>query len=118
MLSVTQQPIYIIVDALDECPNFSGMPTPRQVVLDLLEGLDHLCLPNLRICVTSRSEADITDVLLPLASTVSLDDEIGQMKDISDYVSNVVHSDRRMRRWRDGEKELAIEELSNLADGM
>ncbi|KAH9170950.1 hypothetical protein EDB89DRAFT_2243816 [Lactarius sanguifluus] len=119
MISVTaRQPVYIIVDALDECPDSSGMPTPREVVLNLLEDLVHLGLPNLHICVTSRPEIDIKIVLGPLAGAVSLHDEIGQMTDIFNYVASVVYSDRKMRSWRDEEKELVVEELSNKADGM
>ncbi|KAH9033709.1 hypothetical protein EDB83DRAFT_1829530 [Lactarius deliciosus] len=119
MLSIAaEQPIYIIVDALDECPNASGMPTPREVVLDLLESLVRLGLPNLHICITSRPEIDIKNVLGPLASAVSLHDEIGQKNDIFDYVSNVVYADRKMRTWRDEEKKLVVGELSNKADGM
>jgi hypothetical protein len=119
MLSVSaEQPIYIIVDALDECPNISGIPTPREVVLDLLEGLVRLGKPNLHICVTSRPEADVKDVLEPLARCLSLHNEIGQMKDISDYVSNFVSSDRMMGKWRSAEKELVVKELSTKADGM
>ena len=120
MLSVVaQQPVYLVVDALDECPDSSGMPTPREDVLDLLESLVHLCLSNLHICVTSRPEVDIKDALDPLASrALSLHDEGGQMKDISDYVTNVVYSDRKMRRWRSDQKELVVEELSKKADGM
>ena len=114
-----QQPIYIIVDALDECPDSSGMPTPREDVLSLLEGLVRLRLPNLRICVTSRPEVDIKIVLGPLASSaISLHDGSGQMKDIFDYVNNVVYSDNKMRRWRSDQKELVVEELSKKADGM
>jgi len=41
-----QPPIYIVVDALDECPNFFGAPSPRVLVLDLIEGLVVLHLPN------------------------------------------------------------------------
>jgi hypothetical protein len=120
MLSAAaQQPIYIIVDALDECPDSSGIPTPREAVLNLLENLVPPGLPNLRICVTSRPEIDIKHVLGPLASgTVSLHDESGQMKDISDYVSSVVHFDKKMRSWRSDQKELVVEELSKKADGM
>ena len=120
MLSVTpHQPIYLIVDALDECPDSSGMPTPREDVLNLLEGLVHLGLPNLRICVTSRPEIDIKNVLGPLATrAISLHDEIGQKRDISDYVRNVVYSDKKMRSWRSDEKEMVIEELSKKVDGM
>jgi hypothetical protein len=66
-----------------------------------IEDLVELHLPNLRICVTSRPEADILEALGPLAShTVSLHDEDGQKQDIVDYVTFVVHSDRKMRKWR------------------
>src|SRR6266404_6894588 len=38
MLKVSGQPVtYIIIDALDECPNLSGMPAARELVLDFLE---------------------------------------------------------------------------------
>ncbi|KAI0262140.1 hypothetical protein BGY98DRAFT_1192632 [Russula aff. rugulosa BPL654] len=56
-------PIYIIVDALDECPNNSGLPTPREEVLDLVKNLVSLRIPNLHICVTSRPEIDIQSAL-------------------------------------------------------
>ena len=119
MLSVSAgQPTYIIIDALDECPNSSGIPTPREDVLNLLYDLVHLSQPNLHVCVTSRPEADIKDVLEPVARIISLHDETGQTKDISDYISNFVSSDRMMRRWRGAEKELVVNELSKKADGM
>ena len=74
-----QGPTYIILDALDECPNTSGIPSPRKEVLDLLNELVNLHLPNLRICVTSRPEIDIHTVLWHLTSyPVSLHDESGQ----------------------------------------
>ena len=120
MLSVlAQKQIYIIIDALDECPDSSGMPTPREGVLNLLEELLRLRIPNLRICVTSRPEVDIQDALGPLADiSVSLHDQSGQKQDISDYVRNVVFTDKKTRRWRIDQRELVIEELSNKADGM
>jgi hypothetical protein len=112
------QPTYIIVDALDECPNFPGMQTPRKVVLDILKGLVGLRLPNLHICVTSRPEIDIKNFLGPLASSsVSLHNESGQQKDIFDYVSGVV-SDSMMQRWQSDQKVMVVEELCKKADGM
>ena len=113
------QPVYIIVDALDECPDMSGMPTPRETVLNLVADLVHMPLPLLHVCVTSRLEIDIKEVLEPLAySAVSLHDESGQQQDIADYTRNVVYSDRKMRKWRDEDKELVVEELTEKADGM
>ena len=114
-----QRPTYLIIDAIDECPNFSGLPTPRAVLLDLLEELVELRIPNLHICITSRPDIDIKVVLEPLAySTISLHDESGQQKDISDYVSKTVYSNRKMRRWRDKDRKLVVEVLSEKADGM
>ena len=116
-----QHPIYLVVDALDECSNISGIPSPRDQVLRLLKELVDLHLSKLHICVTSRPEVDIRDVLEPLTSRrVSLHDQSGQKTDIEDYVRSVVYSDLEpiMRRWRREDKELVIETLSELADGM
>jgi hypothetical protein len=45
-----QAPTYIIVDAVDECPNLSGTPSARDEVLGLIEGLVGLKLPNTSMC--------------------------------------------------------------------
>ena len=116
-----QRPTYLIIDALDESSNTSGIPSPRETVLQLLKELVSLSLPNLHICVTSRPEIDIRHVLEPLTSLrVSLHDQSGQKKDIADYVRSVVYSDTEqiMRRWKMEDKELVIETLSERADGM
>ena len=114
-----QPPIYIIIDALDECPDTLGRPSPREVVLNLIEDLVDLRLPNLRICITSRPEADIEEVLGPVAfSSVSLHDEAGQKQDIIDYICSSVQSDRRMRKWRSEDRQLVIDALTQRADGM
>ena len=49
-----QGPIYIIIDALDECPNISGTPSACEEILELVEELIDLKLPNVHLCVTSR----------------------------------------------------------------
>jgi hypothetical protein len=110
---------YIIVDALDECPNTSGVESPREQVLKLVEELLSLRLSNLRLCLTSRPEADIIPILEPLAShPVCLHDERGQREAIRDYIESVVHSDRRMKKWRTEDKQLVIDTLVRKADGM
>jgi len=116
-----QCPIYLIMDALDESPNTSGIPSPREMVLQLLKELVNLSLPNLHICVTSRPEIDIRNVLEPLTSRrVSLHDQSGQKEDIAEYVRSIVYSDSEqiMRRWRTEDKELVIKTLSERANGM
>ena len=116
-----QPPIYLIIDALDESPNSSGIPSPRERVLHLLNELVDLRLPDLYICVTSRPEIDIRDVIVPLTSLrVSLHDQTGQMQDIADYVRSVIYSNLEpiIRRWKKEDKDLVIEVLSERADGM
>ena len=122
MLTLPNQgPVYLIMDALDECPDTSDVPSAREQVLDLVKDLVGLQLPSLHICVTSRPEVDINDALESLASqTVSLQDESGQKKDIANYVRYIVYSGsgKFMRRWRQEDKEHVIETLSERADGM
>ena len=75
--------------------------------------------PNVHICVSSRAEIDIRNTLESLTPfRISLHDEAGQKADISSYINEVVHSDQRMRRWREGDKQLVIDTLTNKADGM
>jgi hypothetical protein len=120
MLSLPgQAPIYIVVDALDECPNSPGRLSAREEVLGLIEELVALKLPNVHLCVASRPEMDIRMVLEPLTSLkISLHDEIGQKEDIIKFIKFVVLSDRNMRRWKEEDKQLVVDTLSNGADGM
>jgi hypothetical protein len=122
MLNVPRKvPLYLIVDALDECPDASGLHSSREKVLELLESLVGLQFPNLRLCVTSRLEIDIRNVLEPLTSTsnrISLHNEDGQKKDIADYIRSIVYSDKKIMRWREQDKELVVKTLSDGAGGM
>ena len=122
MLELPEQlPIFIIVDALDECPNTTGTPSAREEVLDFVECLVGSNHSNLFICVTSRPEQDIQTILGPLAPAsrrVSLHEEDGQRKDIDSYIRSFVLNDRAMRRWREEDRELVITTLSERAEGM
>jgi hypothetical protein len=123
MLSLEgQPPMYIILDALDECPVTSSVPpSPREEseVLEFVDELVALHLQNVHICVTSRPEHDIRVVLEHLTEHhVSLHDESGQQEDITNYVVSFVRSNQRMRRWRDEDKNLVIKILPEKAGGM
>jgi hypothetical protein len=101
-----QGPIFIILDALDECPNSAGTPSPKENVLELVEWAIGVAPSHLSVCVTSRPEADIEAVLRPLAShTVSLHDESGQKVDIINYIKWFINSDPKTRKWRKEDKE-------------
>jgi len=112
-------PIYIIVDAIDECPDITGNPSAREEVLELVQELVDWRLPHVHVCLTSRPEIDIRMDLEPLARLqISLHDEIGQKKDIIDYINAVILSDRKMQKWRKEDRQLVIDTLSEKADGM
>jgi len=114
-----QQPTYIILDALDECPITPSIPSPRDDLLEFVVGLVNLRLPSLRICVTSRLEHDIQAVIEHLTPhAVTLHDEIGQQHDIANYVTSFVRSNERMRRWPEADKEFVIKILLEKGDGM
>jgi hypothetical protein len=112
-------PVYLIVDALDECPNTSSIPSPRSDVLVLIEKLIKSEISNLHICVTSRPEIDIEDTLDPLIfRSVSLHDECGQKNDIEEYITSVINTDPKNKRWKAEDKRLVIDVLTRKADGM
>ena len=111
-----QAPVFLIVDALDECSDTCDIPSPREKVLKVVKELIESQFPNLRICVTSRSETDIKMVFDPLTSYfVSLHNERGQMQDINSYIKSVVSE---MRRWKPEHKQLVVDVLTDRADGM
>ena len=120
LLGVPGQPtVYVIIDALDECPVTTGFPSPREQVLEVVKELVGLQIPNLRICVTSRPEADIEPILGPLAfRSVCLHSEGGQAKDIAEYIKFAVSTDPKMRIWRKADREHVIEVLTAKAGGM
>ena len=111
-----QRLVYLIIDALDECPRF---PPAREQVLMIMQELMVLKLPHVHLCITSRPEIDIREVLEPLAiHNEPLHERAGQRQDIADFIRSTVCSDRRMRRWRDEDKKLVVETLTAKSDGM
>ena len=103
-----QATVYLIVDALDECPSTSTRPSPCDEVSVLVEELVDAQLPNLRICPTGRPEADIKIVLGPFSfRSVSLHDESGELEDIRNDIKSVATNleDPRNRRWKAEDKQ-------------
>jgi hypothetical protein len=112
-------PVYLIVDALDECPNSTSVPSPRDEVLNLIAELIKSQIPHLRVCVTSRPEADIKDALEPFVlHIVSLHDENGQKRDIEEYIESVINTNPKNKRWKAADKQMVIDVLTEKAQGM
>jgi hypothetical protein len=111
-------PVYLIVDALDECSKPSVVRSPRAEVLNFIEELVTTQNLNLRVCVTSRPELDIKRVLdLLTFHSVSLHDESGQNRDIEDYIKSVVNT-CTTEIWNDEHRKLAIDGLTEKSNGM
>ena len=114
-----QAPLYIVVDALDESPNSSGLRTKRQEVLEILKELIELKLSHVHFCITSRPEIDIRRVFDPLIpQIVSLHNQAGQIIDLAEYVKSVVGSDPTMQNWPAKVKELVVDTLAKRGGGM
>jgi hypothetical protein len=108
------RPVYLVIDALDECPSTSSLSSPREKLLSLLEDLVEVQIPNLRICVTSRPEVEE-----PLAfCSVSLHEESGQKEDIMKYIESIVNMNKNMQNWKAVQKQLVIDVLIKKVDGM
>ena len=116
-----QVPIYIVIDAVDECPNDTGSPSARKKILRFMKDLTGWNHPNLYLCITSRPEQDIQSILnhvTPTSHRVSLHEEANQRQDIDDYIRFFVDTDESMQRWRKEDRELVIKTLSERAEGM
>ncbi len=112
-------PVYLIMDALDECPDSSAVSSPRADILHLIGELFKLPISNLHICVTSRPEADINAILDCLIfRSVSLHNESEQRRDIEKYIQSVIDTHRESKRWKTEKKQFVTKSLAEKADGM
>ena len=50
-------PTYLIIVAVDECPDISGIPSPRERVLQFVKELVNLSLPKLHICAPAAQRS-------------------------------------------------------------
>ena len=116
-----REPVYLIIDGLDECLNTTGTPSQRERVLGLLKDLITLQYSNLHVCATSGLEHDIRNALEPLTSAgspVILHEENGQREDIVYYIKSLVNEDREMRDWGEEDRRRVIKSLSERSGGM
>jgi len=114
-----QEPVYIVVDGLDECPGIPGSPSSRLTILRLIQELVNLHFSNLHICVLSQPSPDIEFYLAPLASRrVCHHEESGQMQDIIHYLRSMLNTHPKMRGWKASDKRDVVNKMFRKADGV
>lgn len=112
--------VYLVVDALDECPLADGK---RAMLLAVLKQIHGWSLPNVHMFVTSREEPDIRSELMPFfglpgASMINLtlySTEVDQ--DITTFVDRKI----ALSRFKDWPEDITDEirrALIGKADGM
>ena len=107
-------PICLIIDALDECPDYAGY----NGLLELLERLCALEGDTFRLLVTSRREADIERVMSRLAThSLSFHNHDQHKADLDQYIHAQL-TGRQYSRWPDGIKRQAQQALLEKANGM
>jgi hypothetical protein len=103
--------VYIVFDALDECPERSG-------VLAAVQGIHNWELDTLHLLATSRRERDIEDTLSGLIShEVPMDEKLID-DDIRVHVSRTLEDDIKFKRCSAGEKDMVMTTLMEGAHGM
>lgn len=108
--------IYIIVDALDECPNYGK---ERISLLHILEALKSPQVPQLHLLATSRKETDIEAALLRFVTTPPLSIQNAEVDDdIRIHVKAQLENDPTMSKWPISVQEEVEQELIAKAGGM
>lgn len=113
--------VYLVIDALDECPYSQGQ---RKMLLDSLRRVHKLELQNLHLMCTSRREDDIEAVLKPLLKSElgKVDVDLGIRASIIDsdigvYIETAFASES-FEIWGSQLKDEAKDKLLENADGM
>ncbi|KAJ5249464.1 hypothetical protein N7524_011780 [Penicillium chrysogenum] len=96
--------VYLIFDALDECPNNDAFPSQREKLLSLFVDLLGNHKNKVHILATSRPEEDIRE---ELSEYPSVDLELRLAGDVKKFVDNAL-SKGCLRRWKDPEVHKAI----------
>ena len=117
-----QEPILVVLDALDEC----GTPEARRGLIDVLQDRLPTLPPNFRFLITSRPEKDIlTFTSLPSSRVqiLNLDHQMDENRlDVFTYIKHELEEPRSLetlcipRGW--SWKEESIECLADIADGL
>ncbi|KAH7420282.1 ankyrin repeat-containing domain protein [Cadophora sp. MPI-SDFR-AT-0126] len=110
-------PVFVIIDALDECKQEDG-EEERVLVLEALREIKTSTSAALNIFVASRPEADITREMEALCD-INLDVQSALVdEDIRCHIRSCLGTDARLKRWPDSVKKEIEDKLTNDANGM
>ena len=106
--------IFIVLDALDECPE------NEEARRNMLDGLERLAgrASNLKMLATSREVRDIHDCMGSLGAEVVPISTRPVDADIEKYVGSEMSRDRKLSRLDENLKTLIIKTFAEKADGM
>ena len=110
--------IFIIVDALDECPH-DEVHGLREEALDLIVEFETWSASKIHLLITSRRELDIEQRLAPLLGIPPIPLEGSQIdSDIELHINEQLSTDQKLKRWPPHIKLQIEETLTVQADGM
>ena len=84
--------VYLILDALDECGE-------RQKVLSVVRRLLRSRIGKIHILITSRSDADLEEHIVSMATAHVLIEGNLIEPDIRSYIQEQLHNNPKLRRW-------------------
>lgn len=84
--------VYVILDALDECDE-------REKLLSIIQRLLYSETGKMHILVTSRSDVDLEEHLIPMITAHILIESSLIDPDIRSYIQGQLHDNPKLRRW-------------------
>jgi ankyrin repeat domain-containing protein 50 len=110
--------IFIITDALDECPKHGGREL-RNDLLGLITEIKSWSLSNIHLLVTSREESDIREALTPLLTTSAISIQGCEVEaDIKKHIEYQLATDPKLKGWSKDLKTRIEATLVKGANGM
>jgi hypothetical protein len=89
--------IFLIIDALDECPNQNS---ERSDLCNVLTEIKEWAASNLHTLVTSRREVDLDESLEPLCTISSISIQGPEVQsDIQRFIHSELSKNKRLSKW-------------------
>jgi ankyrin repeat domain-containing protein 50 len=107
--------VFIVIDALDECPKGEE----RDCLLTVLSDIESKSLQNLHTLVTSRREPDIEENLAAFLTSQPISLQGSEVDwDIRSHISSVLATDPKLKKWSEDVKQEIEITLTQGANGM